>query len=125
MAGAGGDKVMKAPAHRPPVSVHLPPAGEVLSVLAGPGLLDVRARPGVCGGLRGAGGLHRPEVLHSVCKHAASCRGRLARRHARACFITGSTCLTPTPPPEALTRGDEAVGRAGQGGGTVPCGPQF
>lgn len=48
------------------------PAGEVLSVLAGPGLLDVRKHPGERGGLRGPGGLHHPQVLHPDGERLAS-----------------------------------------------------
>lgn len=43
--------------------------GEVLPVLAGPGLLDLWEHPGVCGGLRGSGGLHHPQVLHPSGTH--------------------------------------------------------
>lgn len=43
--------------------------GEVLPVLARPGLLDLRQHPGVCRGLRGPGGLHDPKVLHPSGTH--------------------------------------------------------
>lgn len=43
--------------------------GEVLSVLAGPGLLDLWEHPGVCGRLCGSGGLHHPKVLHPSGTH--------------------------------------------------------
>lgn len=41
-------------------------AGEVFSVLARPGLLDLREYPCVGGGLHRAGGLHHPQVLRAV-----------------------------------------------------------
>lgn len=63
-----GDEAMKG-THRAIESVKLFPVGEVLSVLAGPGLLDLRQHPGVCGGLRDSGGLHHPQVLHPISKH--------------------------------------------------------
>lgn len=43
--------------------------GEVLPVLARPGLLDLWEHPGVCRGLRGPGGLHHPQVLHPSGTH--------------------------------------------------------
>lgn len=43
--------------------------GEVLPVLARPGLLDLWQHPGVCRGLRGPGGLHHPQVLHPSGTH--------------------------------------------------------
>lgn len=46
--------------------------GEVLPVLARPGLLDLWEHPGVCRGLRGPGGLHHPQVLHPSGTHLAS-----------------------------------------------------
>lgn len=43
--------------------------GEVLPVLARPGLLDLWQHPGVCRGLRGPGGLHYPQILHPSGTH--------------------------------------------------------
>lgn len=43
--------------------------GEVLPVLARPGLLDLWEHPSVCRGLRGSGGLHHPQVLHPSGTH--------------------------------------------------------
>lgn len=43
--------------------------GEVLPVLARPGLLDLWQHPGVCRGLCGSGGLHHPQVLHPSGTH--------------------------------------------------------
>lgn len=43
--------------------------GEVLPVLARPGLLDLWEHPCVRGGLRGSGGLHHPQVLHPSGMH--------------------------------------------------------
>lgn len=44
------------------------PTGEVFSVLAGKGLLDIRERQGRHGGLHRAGGLHRSEILYPICE---------------------------------------------------------
>ena len=52
------------------LSLQLPHVGEMLSVLAGPGMLDLRKHPRVRGGLCGSGRLHHPEVLHTVGKRS-------------------------------------------------------
>lgn len=79
--------------HRPAVPVRLFRAGKVLPILAGPGLLDVRERPGVRGGLRGARGLHRAQVLHPGGKR---CGDRLLEGGSWGAFTT-RRALTPRP----------------------------
>lgn len=51
------------------ISVQPSHVGEVLPVLAGPGMLDLWKHPRVHGGLCGSGRLHHPEILHTVRKH--------------------------------------------------------
>lgn len=63
--------------------MHLFRVGEVLPVLAGPGLLDLWEHPGVRGRLCGPGGLHHPEVLHPVSKcRRAGLSGKAALQSA-------------------------------------------
>lgn len=104
-------------AHRPAVPVRLFRAGEVLPILAGPGLLDVRERPGVRGGLRGPRGLHRPQVLHpgGKCFGDRLLEGRSGERGVQS--GRSSSCVTrtalpaPTPAPwRLLLSGDRGRG---------------
>lgn len=82
--------------HRPAVPVRLFRAGKVLPILAGPGLLDVRERPGVRGGLRGARGLHRPQVLHPGGKRYGD---RLLEGGSWGAFTTRRALPAPAPAP--------------------------
>lgn len=76
--------------------MHLFRVGEVLPVLAGPGLLDLWEHPGVRGRLCGPGGLHHPEVLHPVGKWQtcwAFWKGRPAERSVQTEYTAASlTC---------------------------------
>lgn len=92
--------------------MHLFRVGEVLPVLAGPGLLDLREHPGVRGRLCGPGGLHHPEVLHPVGKWQ-TCRAFWKGRPAECSVQTEYTAAlltcralrtthTPVPPSAAL-----------------------
>lgn len=95
---------MAGPGAPPDLVISVQPSrvGEVLAVLAGPGMLDLREHPRVRGGLRGSGRLHRPEVLHTVRKHfqlLAFWKGRPVESSVRSKYASNvfnrKTCPTP------------------------------
>lgn len=89
------------------LSVPPSPVGEVLPVLAGPGLLDLWKHPRVRGGLRGSGGLHHPEVLHTVRKRVQlppfwkdSFSKEQCRESVCIWLVFDMTSFVPTPGPQ-------------------------
>lgn len=58
-------------------------------VLAGPGLLDLREHPRVCGGHNGTGGLHHPQILHPAGKTHPSGQFQLDKIYCYFGFFLG------------------------------------
>lgn len=112
---------MAGPGAPPDLVISVQPSrvGEVLAVLAGPGMLDLREHPRVRGGLRGSGRLHRPEVLHTVRKHfqlLAFWKGRPAESSVRSKYAS-TFLIGRLAPPSA-----GAVGALAESGlGRVTC----